>query len=331
MNRWQEIAWQGIEFEVPLDWNPSVIDGDERRGYLKIDDLEKTRIEVRWQYARSMPSIEMIVRRLVQRSKGRIKKEFPLSKMNWPLKLGQYLQWDNEVSIHCIIAYSEATHRVLMVQVIFDKGRSSPQISEHIFSSFIDSAKSFRWKWSIYGLKTELPSDFRLKDFSLKAGHIRLDFRKTALMLIVERRSFADIILKKDTLTDWVGKTYYPKAGGLKRSKARIFSHQAVRIKTLLPRVLWLRHQVTSTLTWRCPLNNKIVSLQYKGSRKDEDILEKTARRTPCHEETASAEEGGDTLGKAGEKYPTQVGRDQGRRIADKGSPAADLDSQGLL
>ena len=45
---WNLFGWAGIQLEIPTTWEISGISGDEKNGYLRLDDAEMPRLELKW-------------------------------------------------------------------------------------------------------------------------------------------------------------------------------------------------------------------------------------------------------------------------------------------
>jgi len=61
----QLVAWQGISVEVPEDWTLGAIGAGERSGYLRLDDRDMPRLEVKWEHAPRGSDPELVVRRFL--------------------------------------------------------------------------------------------------------------------------------------------------------------------------------------------------------------------------------------------------------------------------
>ena len=60
---WKKLGWQGLELEVPEPWDLSAHSGSYRKGYLRLDDGERIRLEVRWEHQRRRVDIGDVVAR----------------------------------------------------------------------------------------------------------------------------------------------------------------------------------------------------------------------------------------------------------------------------
>jgi len=46
--RWIRVGWQGFTFMLPEDWNIGAIGGDRNEGYLRFEDGDMPRLEIKW-------------------------------------------------------------------------------------------------------------------------------------------------------------------------------------------------------------------------------------------------------------------------------------------
>ena len=52
MDDWCVFGWAGTQLEIPRTWELSGLSGDERSGYLRLDDAEMPRLELKWAHTR---------------------------------------------------------------------------------------------------------------------------------------------------------------------------------------------------------------------------------------------------------------------------------------
>ena len=45
---WTVFGWQGITARLPEDWHLAALGGDRKAGYLRLDDSERPRLEIKW-------------------------------------------------------------------------------------------------------------------------------------------------------------------------------------------------------------------------------------------------------------------------------------------
>ncbi|MFN4242203.1 MAG: hypothetical protein ACK4PI_03095 [Tepidisphaerales bacterium] len=64
-------AWHGLLCLLPEDWSPLKLEGDGRRGLALFADLQRTRLELRWQRLRRPPAdVEAMLRQAVAQAAG---------------------------------------------------------------------------------------------------------------------------------------------------------------------------------------------------------------------------------------------------------------------
>ena len=55
------VAWHGVTLKVPADWSLVGVNGDEKKGYFRVDGPVASALEVRWSSALGKPP-EVIVK-----------------------------------------------------------------------------------------------------------------------------------------------------------------------------------------------------------------------------------------------------------------------------
>ena len=46
--KWTTLGWNGITVELPEDWELSGLSGDDKSGYLRLEDADMPRLELKW-------------------------------------------------------------------------------------------------------------------------------------------------------------------------------------------------------------------------------------------------------------------------------------------
>ena len=50
-SKWHTVGWQGISLHVPEEWNIGGIGGTRDDGYLRLQDADLARVEIKWAQA----------------------------------------------------------------------------------------------------------------------------------------------------------------------------------------------------------------------------------------------------------------------------------------
>ena len=73
--QWNKFGWQGISFTKPMEWELGKVEGDARRGYLRLDNHVLSRMELRWQKHTSKAPLEKILNKHLRNLKREAKKQ----------------------------------------------------------------------------------------------------------------------------------------------------------------------------------------------------------------------------------------------------------------
>ena len=64
-----------MKFDVPADWSLAVVDGDRTNGYVRLDDEDIVRLELKWEKPKGRVVLSQIVDRYLQELYGSPEKE----------------------------------------------------------------------------------------------------------------------------------------------------------------------------------------------------------------------------------------------------------------
>jgi hypothetical protein len=187
----QRIGWHGMAFCVPVAWNVSLYLGNRNRGTLIFSDLRGTVLEVRWNTPRALGILRGSVTRATQRLVARIRRQHAIEKLDKayfapPLALAL---WDDGARIYELHWPGKARH------------------VEQIVRDFLECQKqmmgSDSWLWEIYGVRSWIARDARLKSASLGAGRSELKFTEKNGRITTGAYSMADRLLGNKSLQEW--------------------------------------------------------------------------------------------------------------------------------
>ncbi len=280
-------GWRQFRIEVPEPWEPGHLEGDDGRGYVRLDGPLMHRVELKWDRARGEnacdDALEMYLKHLEKAAaKGtngsrfrRKPKEFSLVS-SWPEGMkGRTVRWSAEVE--CVAAFTscERCERLTAVQVLFPAGELELGVARRALATFRDHApdEDELVPWGLYRMRFEVPANWRLKEHRFGPGYAEMQFAGPGgLWADIRRAGPAEIILRKRPLTDWF-------LGGLPKGvklDPEAIRETLVRGDTVLeaarpPRGilagLWRRAASTATklrglalqsVAWHCPSSNRL-------------------------------------------------------------------------
>lgn len=200
---WKEIAWNGIRFLAPDDWNVGKI-GNR---YLMLEDASEPVLEIKWGQIQGRFSHQKHLRRLAALHGGRLHKtirEVPLP-VEWkkPLKNFQTagFTWSGKtVGGRGVIIYCPVCRTATLIQ-FYLSGTSPPSaVHRRLLASFRDHRHDERQLWSLYDIRAIVPAKFKLARYQFAPGHFELYFASKNKTILLSRWGLAAILLSDKTL-----------------------------------------------------------------------------------------------------------------------------------
>ena len=319
--RWADFGWQGIRLRVPEEWNLGRVDGDQKSGYVRLDDAEIVRAEVEWRETkgRSAESVPGLVERYVEnleKKAGKTGISFAVQRRARFLRDKRWLEgrdyevftWEADFRAYNL-AIKSRSGRVLLLRVLAHLDENLEELAEEVFRSLDDQFQDDLWLWSVYGLEFSMPADFKLESQELKSGHIQLSFQKEKDVCRVQRLSLAQMLLKRGELKEWYPVFFKKQLRDMEAelSAEGVREHSGLRVAGK-PRSRWRQllrplpfinprpRQYMDSLVWHCDRANKICVVDHLYRKKDQrgDLTDRVTDGYICHQEKAQAEPRGD-------------------------------------
>lgn len=306
-DNWVRSGWQGLSFTVPEEWNIGAIGGEKQQGYLRFDDPDMPRLEIKWAEAgtAAIDIKSMVDKYLKELTKGKKKNSTEVtrdcklvSKRKLKGKKGlECFSWTAETQGFGAAWYCPDCHRTVIVQVMGRLDEPVQKMAEEIIPSIEDHPGDWTL-WSTYGFFAETPAEWALAGQKLMAGLIELDLAREGEKLHLARWGMANVVLRHQSLEEW-GKHELSKR--LKKytpefSVTEFRGHEDILIegRTYLPqekvqsfyehvRGKQFADRVRAHL-WHCPESNKIYYIEAIVDRENVDVAETVRERIPCHE-----------------------------------------------
>ena len=251
---WDKFGWQGLELDIPSDWNLGRVDGTFDKGYARLDDAEIVRVEIEWRKLRgremSVPMTELVDRYLagLKKKAKKTNTEFKVTRKAKILKkkgwLGQFdyelFTWDADFRAFNIAIRFQHSQRVILLRVLSRFDENLSEEIEKIFGSLRDNSGAEHVLWSVYGFSCLVSSCYVLSGHELKSGHIQLQFKRGRNELRIHRLSMARLLLKDSLLEYWY-KAFFKKTlrdFQIDTRSVNTFGHSGLRV-TGRPRSRW--------------------------------------------------------------------------------------------
>ena len=202
-------SWNGISFLVPEEWNLSGHQTFKGVSTIEMEDTTSPRLEVEWTRPRAAVDIDTVRERYAKASKKLTAKAEGTHTLHNAPPGWSVLVYDMPDARRLVIAFylSRESGLFAFFRIHLDglcphRPRPIAELITSSFSSHLDGLVP----WEFYDVAFRLHSDFRLTGTSLQSGNKLMTFQWRLRRLFLWRFSLADMILKKDTLQEWVPK-----------------------------------------------------------------------------------------------------------------------------
>ncbi len=321
-DKWHHIAWQGIEVEVPEEWVIGGIGGNREEGYLRIQDAEMPRIEIKWTTADGFVDIEKLVDGYLNklRRDRRVARSIEIdtdasvvSKRKMKKKALRCFTWRTDVHGYGAAWYCTDCSHTVICQVTTRPDEDGPKIAERVISSMKDHPEDGWTRWAAYGFDAQAPEGFKLTAQNLMAGHIQITLKRdvaadTARSIVLQnitppeeltlsRWGMANIMLKNKTLDEWANEEMGKRLKRMKPelTETTVNGHKAIAVSA---QQLWPWEKLFRLicrfadlpyadricgLLWHCPESNALYLAQMVVDVSNKDLPAEIGARFMCH------------------------------------------------
>jgi len=295
--QWTRLGWQGICLDVPADWSPGRVEGDYATGYLRVEDERIVRLEVRWETpGRRLPEASQLVDNYLKQTRKKLRRkaaDHKIVRSRCVPQLGgidhEVFTWQGGFNAHSLLVVCPQTRRVVHLRVLFEDGKDLKGLARRIFASVATAPKDGLEEWSVFDLRFQVASSWRLEESSLRTGCVRLVFHDGRDVLEVARVSLAEMALRKSSFEKWF-EGFFAKA--LRRCRYEIRpderrGHPAVRCQGALrararPFGLLRPRRYLTALAWHCKGIDKIFAVRTVTRTQGDPQVEACAASIPC-------------------------------------------------
>lgn len=301
------IGWQGYTLTVPEDWTIGAIGGDHLEGYLRIDGADMPRCEIKWFGERGPVNISEVIEKYLNDLQKKRRRGSPKVHVKRDTRLLgrrrggrsqlECFAWESDTRAEGAAWQCAKCGRTTIVQVLAPIDQDLHDLATDIMLSVTDHPQDGWVTWSTYGLRCEIPDDFRLVGQKLMAGLIELDFRMETEQISVMRWGMADVVLAHEDLADWSKKEL---SNRLKQwssvyDQTEYRGHPAVavvgdpsplplRVRTFVSHCLRKPYGSNArALLWHCELQKKIYYVECIVDDERLEMPDEVCGRIPCH------------------------------------------------
>jgi hypothetical protein len=307
-----KFGWQGIRMEIPSTWELSALSGDYDNGYIRMDDENSPRMELKWSKLKDKkPDLQKILdeyfkgmrKRLGENADGlKIKRNIELIKNEDFFKDKDviFYNWKTRVRANGAIWFCKECKRIVVIQIMGYLKEAMLSDTIRMLESVHDHPDGQTNLWSAYQLSAEVPRRYQLDKRKLMSGYLLFSFIDGSRILTVERFGLADVILRNINLQSWFRSYYAKQLRGYgftfeeitpaEENDNRIkMSGQAKRFIDGIPfSPLFvidkiLRRKQISAYFWHCKESNRIFVIMAISKKGASELVSQVATSVSCH------------------------------------------------
>ena len=289
-------GWQGINLTIPSDWTLVVTRGGHKSGYIRLADQTVLRMEMRWQAGRERGSPSLAVDRYLARLRKKARKsgwQFDVSRnlklAAPPGKRVECYRWVADRQAVAMLSHCERCGRMVHVHLLGKPKEHLKGTARTVFASLKDHPEGESVRWAFHDVEFESPAALMLRDYSLKAGRVRMEFARPWTRLELVRMSVAEVLLARKSLEEWFREVF---ARVLKRRSisvrgAEVKGHPGVRVDgrawlVVNPTGLLGRRRIVRGTCWHCEETNRLMFCCFNGPQARASMFQRAVDAFPC-------------------------------------------------
>lgn len=307
---WMTFGWAGIRLEIPTNWELSGLSGDDKEGYLRLDDEDMPRLELKWAKSkRKKPDLHKVLDeyfKLVRKNYKRKDTKLNIQRDVNLIRDEQFFEgrsvvtfsWKGDIRANGVIFHCETCKRITIVQIMGRLKENLRAFTTRILSAIEDHPIGQNILWSAYQLNVEVPRRYRLEKYRLLSGYLLFPFVDGSRKVSVERYGPADVTLANSDLESWFRAKYAKAIRGygfqmtlttddgderfaLMGEETRFTDHIPFTPVLAIDKVL--RRKTFAVRLWRCHKSNRIYVVQSIAKRDAVKTAEIVAKSIRCH------------------------------------------------
>ncbi len=178
-DRWKQIAWNGIRFRAPGQWEI----GQIGTRHLILEDESGPVMEVKWGPVKGTFSHRAHLKRLAAAQSGSGKRGFAewFLPPPWEKALGRFeirgFLWQTEKATgRGAIIFCRACRTATLIQFMGGNTANREKELLRVLKSFHDHQQDGLTRWSVFDVKARLPETMKLSRYRFEAGRYELGF-----------------------------------------------------------------------------------------------------------------------------------------------------------
>lgn len=210
------IGWHGVSVWTPADWMLAAVGGDERSGYLRVDDQRMPRLQVKWspgpinlERKREDYAKRLAFRKRTLPGRGRPTglevdtKARILSQRAKPKKELAGFAWRGRFCGMGVLWNCQVCKRAVIAQVSWLPEEELHETAREVLGSLEDhGTEGWRW-WGLDGLSFLAPDGYLVQRQRRLSRHLEIRLGRRRRWVKVARWGMVDLVLQGRTLREW--------------------------------------------------------------------------------------------------------------------------------
>ena len=288
----KEVAWNGIRFLSPVDWEVGKI-GNQ---YLVLEDEDGPIMEVKWRRIKGNFSARAQLQRLAAVHKvkpGMIVKKIPVP-YGWKKIIDDYesacFSWHGEtIGGIGTVLYCPKCRTSTLLQFFQRKAHIAEKITAQILASFQDHPQNDQVAWAVFDMTARIPGEFRLSRYRFEPGVFELRFARGRDKIMLYRWGPASILLRQADLLQNASKMF-----GISRSDlhCKMADGHYIVDSSISPRsggwagmsnLIGAKHVYATSRMWHLEAKNRLLGVKMEGRQPiDSGVFEQVCRFYDC-------------------------------------------------
>jgi hypothetical protein len=200
---WTEVAWNGIRFRAPADWQLAQIGAR----HLVLEDETARVMEVKWAKVKGNFSHRAHLKRLTSLQKKQVRKTFKAEPIpaDWETVLTNFnvsgFSWQgNSTHGQGVILFCPSCRKATLIQFFQQKSVENIRVASQVLDSFRDHRQDGQVLWSAYDIRAIVPETYQLNRHRFEAGKYELDFADGSQHICLHRWALASVLLADQDL-----------------------------------------------------------------------------------------------------------------------------------
>ena len=197
--KWRQIAWNGVRFDTPMDWEIGKIG----HRYLLLETPRGPVMEVKWAPVKGKFKLRSQLKHLAASQGRQLRRSLREEKLptDWARAIERYdslgFAWQtNSIGGRGAVLYCPGCRKAVLLQFFETTGQRPFKQADRVLASFDDHTDDRKTFWSVFDIVAEVPATYHLKRFRFEAGAYELSFTNRQSQLTLLRWSPAAVLLK---------------------------------------------------------------------------------------------------------------------------------------